>query len=297
MREIIAIVVCVVVFMVAMQSGMIKTGLDYGVIKKNNENLQATNERLTREIKRMHNLNKDGVAGAGDQVAILERLEKAKADLKGQLAREIKKREIVFEEDDNWLKLVVLDKVLFSKHSAGINTSARQFLLKITRVLSHFDEMEMRITGFTDNQRLAGKDKKKYPTLRHLSAARAITVAEFFQREGDLDPVQIVAAGFGEARPVVPNDSEYHRTLNGRIEISLHPVALEVLNKARDIYRTESLITQKHKKTKQLAASSNEYEPSEDEDSEEAIGEEALDNVNDMEFDAGYAAPDEAVIE
>jgi flagellar motor protein MotB len=291
MREIITIIVCVVVFLVAMQSGMIKTGLDYEVIKKNNENLQTTNERLTQEIKRMNNLSQDGGVASGDQVAILDRLEKAKADLKEQLARELKKREIVFEEDDNWLKLVVLDKALFNKHSASINKSAHPFLLKIAKVMSHFDEMEIRVTGFTDNQRLPNNVKNKFRTLRYLSAARAIAVTEFFQKKGDLDPVQLVAAGFGEMRPVVPNDSEYHRTQNGRIEISLHPITIEALNKAREIYRTESLIPQKAKqKKRKQAPAKEEYEPGED--GEEAIGEEALDNVDDMEFDAGYAAPD-----
>jgi len=290
MREIITIIICVVIFLIALQSGLVKTGLDYEIVKKTNENLQAANERLTQEIKRMNNLSQTGDTVSADQVAILERLEKAKADLKEQLAREIKTREIVLEETDSWLKLILLDKILFAKQSDQIKKSSRDFLMKIAKVLNHFEEMEIRITGYTDNQPLSGAAAKKNPTLRHLAVSRAIAIAGFFQKNGQIDPVQIQVAGYGEVRPIVPNDSEYHRTLNGRIEISLHPVQLEQLNKARDIYRAECLMRQKEKTKIQKKKPHDSFES--EHETIEPIGEEGLENVDDMDFDAGYEIPE-----
>ncbi|MBN1595916.1 OmpA family protein [candidate division FCPU426 bacterium] len=290
MREMIAIVICVVIFMIALQSGMVKTGLEYDILQKNNESLQATNDRLTEEIKRMNNLQQDGDTVSTDHLAMLERLEKAKADLKKQLAREIKRREIVLEESGEWLKLVLLDKALFAKQADGFHGKAGNLLSKIAEVFNHFEEMEIRITVYTDNQPLHGKAARQFRSLRHLATARAIAIEDYFKTQGRIDPVQILTAGFGDARPLVPNDSEYHRTLNGRVEISLYPVPVEILAKSREIYRTEALIPDRTEKTRRPAPK-EEYEPEFAPGAGQPIGEDALDQVDDSEFNTGYEVP------
>ncbi|MCD4812600.1 OmpA family protein [bacterium] len=294
MREIITIVICVVVFLVALQSGLVKTGLDYEVVRKNNENLQAANDRLSKEVKRINYIQQSGADISAGQVAMMERLEKAKEDLRKGLAREVKRREITLEENGDMFQLVLLDKILFGRNSSKILSSSFPLLKKIARVLSHFDEVEIRITGHTDNKPLSTVARKAFPTLRHLSVFRAIAVLKYLEKDGNIDPVQMQTAGYGESRPLVPNDSEYHRTLNGRIVISLHPVQLEQLNKSRDIYRTEKLIPQK--KTVPTKASrenvAEEYEPDPDAEGGQPIGEDALESMEDNDFDAGYAVPE-----
>lgn len=291
MRELITVVICIVLFMVALQSGLIKTGLDYTAVSENNENLKQVNEQLTTKLKQMNEWTKgaDRSVSAG-QVARLERMEKAKEQLKKQLAREIKTREVELKESGEQFKLVLLDKVLFARQSDQIQPGSRDLLHKIAKIINYFDNLEIEVAGYTNNQPIAARFRKKNSTHLKLSVSRAVAVAKFLQREGQVDPVQIKVAGFGTVRPVVPNDSEYHRTINGRIEISLNPVDPALLSKARDIYRTESLLPGQGDKKKALPR--EEYEPEYIESLPEAIGEDALSQDDEMKFDAGYELPE-----
>jgi chemotaxis protein MotB len=52
-----------------------------------------------------------------------------------------------------------------------------------------------------------------------LSVARAYSVIEYFTKEQKLDPARFIAAGYGEYRPIAPNDTPEGRAHNRRIEI------------------------------------------------------------------------------
>ncbi len=286
MRELITLVVCLVLFLLAMQSGLIRTGLDYRTVKQDNQNLQSANEQLTQEIKRLKSL------GAGPDASVsaktvedLQQLDQVREELKRRLSREIRGREIVLEQDAEVIRLVVLDKLLFAEQSDRVLPSGRSLLLRIARALEYTADTEIRVTGHASRQTLSAAALKKYPTLRDLSLARASAVVRLFASEGELDPVQLMAAGFGEARPVVPNDTDYHRALNGRIEISLHPADGDKLKQARDIVRTESLLPGK------AGAPASETAPEDEGSGDQPLGREALDETDDGAFDAGYEAP------
>lgn len=53
MRETITVIVCILIFLVALQTGIIRTGFDYEAIKKSSEICQETNKQLTKEIERL----------------------------------------------------------------------------------------------------------------------------------------------------------------------------------------------------------------------------------------------------
>ncbi|MDD5656533.1 MAG: OmpA family protein, partial [Elusimicrobia bacterium] len=54
-----------------------------------------------------------------------------------------------------------------------------------------------------------------------LSTARATAVLRYLQDNAKVDPSRLVAAGYGEQRPVASNDTPESRALNRRIEIVL----------------------------------------------------------------------------
>ncbi|MEW6515948.1 MAG: OmpA family protein [candidate division FCPU426 bacterium] len=284
MRELITLVVCLVLFLLAMQSGMIRSGLEYQTIKQENQNLQSANEQLTQEIKRLKSLaaNPDATVSTAT-VSALQRLDQIREQMERRLSREVRSREIAVEQGDEDMRLVILDKQLFSGQSDRLLPSGRSLLLKIARVLNPYSDMEIRVTDHTSLQELTAAAKKQYPSLLYLSTARASTVAQLLAAEGGLDPVQIMTAGFGPSRPVVPNDTDYHRTLNGRVEISLYQADEEKLKQAKDIVRTEPALPAK--------PAGSEAESAKEESGAKPIGREALDQVDDNAFDAGYELP------
>jgi chemotaxis protein MotB len=72
------------------------------------------------------------------------------------------------------------------------------------------------VEGHTDAVPLQGG---RYRDNWGLSAARAAAVVSYFQDSADVDPLKLQAVGYGAYRPIVPNDSLDHRTLNRRVDL------------------------------------------------------------------------------
>jgi chemotaxis protein MotB len=83
------------------------------------------------------------------------------------------------------------------------------------------------VAGHTDNVPMRGGI---YKSNLELSAARAAAVVNFFVSQGLVLPDRVATMGFGEYRPLVPNDSETQRRRNRRVEIVL--TALPALPRA-----------------------------------------------------------------
>jgi chemotaxis protein MotB len=77
---------------------------------------------------------------------------------------------------------------------------------------------DIRIDGHTDSTPI---DSPRYPTNWELSAARALAVTRYLTETDGLPSSRLIAAGFGEFRPLFPNDTRDHRAMNRRVEIHL----------------------------------------------------------------------------
>src|SRR6266849_83203 len=77
---------------------------------------------------------------------------------------------------------------------------------------------DIRIDGHTDSTPI---DSPRYPTNWELSVARALAVTRYLTESDSLPAGRLMAAGFGECRPLVPNDTRDHRAMNRRVEIHL----------------------------------------------------------------------------
>src|SRR3954470_12906722 len=75
---------------------------------------------------------------------------------------------------------------------------------------------EIRVEGHPDNIPIT---TPLYPSNWELSSARATTVARYLTEQGELAPSRLSAAGFGEHRPVAPNDSREGRAKNRRVDL------------------------------------------------------------------------------
>ena len=72
--------------------------------------------------------------------------------------------------------------------------------------------------GLTDNVPI---HTARFPSNWELSIARAVSVVKYFADAGNINPQRLSAVGYGETRPLVPNNSPANRTKNRRVEIVL----------------------------------------------------------------------------
>jgi chemotaxis protein MotB len=75
---------------------------------------------------------------------------------------------------------------------------------------------DIRVDGHTDSTPI---DSPRYPTNWELSTARALAVTRYLSENDGILSTRLMAAGFGEFRPIAPNDTRAHRALNRRVEI------------------------------------------------------------------------------
>jgi len=76
---------------------------------------------------------------------------------------------------------------------------------------------QIRVEGHTDDVPI---HSDKFASNWELSAARAVTVARYFQGLGVV-PERLAATGFGEYRPIADNATPEGRAANRRVEIFL----------------------------------------------------------------------------
>jgi chemotaxis protein MotB len=75
---------------------------------------------------------------------------------------------------------------------------------------------DIRVDGHTDSTPI---DSPRYPTNWELSTARALAVTRYFSEISGIRADRLMAAGFGEFRPLAPNDTRERRAANRRVEI------------------------------------------------------------------------------
>ncbi len=143
--------------------------------------------------------------------------------LTASLKSEISAGEIKITQLKGKLTVNMVDRILFDSGEAEVKPAGRKILDRLGGVLVNVADKDIRIEGHTDNVPIGGELKNRFPTNWELSTARATAVARFLQDTAKIPPIRLLAAGFGEYRPVAPNDRSESRALNRRIEIVLVP--------------------------------------------------------------------------
>jgi chemotaxis protein MotB len=118
------------------------------------------------------------------------------------------------------------ERLLFKENSSALTVESKRMLDSIADAISKVEGKAVLVAAFTDDKEGKGQDARQW----QLSTARAISVAKYLAGRG-VDPTKIGVAGFGDGRPVVPNDTLANRAINRRAEIALMSpdVAMETL--------------------------------------------------------------------
>jgi outer membrane protein OmpA-like peptidoglycan-associated protein len=104
----------------------------------------------------------------------------------------------------------VLDGVEFDTGKATIRSGSFPRLDGIVEYMAHKSSVRIEISGHTDNVGNAKANKS-------LSEKRAQACRDYLVKKG-IDGARVQAVGYGDERPVAPNDSEEGRQRNRRIE-------------------------------------------------------------------------------
>jgi chemotaxis protein MotB len=124
---------------------------------------------------------------------------------------------------DEGMRLSFEDQVLFDFGKDAINPEGFPLLDKIAQALINVP-YPLRVEGHTDNVPI---QTKRFPSNWELSVARAVNVVKYFAQVSNIDPKRLSAVGYGESRPVVPNDTAFNRAKNRRVEILLLTEGIE----------------------------------------------------------------------
>jgi len=191
-------------FQYALQSGLgiMETGNKVAVSVKKTQPVEDMSHIMTQAEgeRNKHGSNQPG-GKLADPIGQL-----VKADLGIQVTHTHQGTRLSFE-----------DQVLFDFGRAAISPTGFIFLDKIADVLKKVP-YAVRVEGHTDNVPI---QTRRFPSNWELSVARAVNVVKYFAEVSNIDPKRLSAVGYGESRPVAPNDSPSDRAKNRRVEILL----------------------------------------------------------------------------
>ena len=174
--------------------------------------LGAENIRLAQEVSDAQKAREEKV----------KELSSTYDQLVDKMKGEIAKGQVTISELKGKLTVNMVDAILFDSGKAEIKSEGLVVLGKVIEILKSVNDKAIRIEGHTDAIPISGSLAQRYPTNWELSAARAINVARYLQKEA-INPALLSAAGFGEFKPVADNATIEGRAKNRRIEIVLVP--------------------------------------------------------------------------
>jgi chemotaxis protein MotB len=199
-----------------------------------NARLNSLREETNRTIEELRNRNTELEGDKqmlGESIALLKKSKEAEVktvsktyeELLAEMKGEIEQGQIAITELQGKLTVDVVDRILFDSGRAEVKPEGLAVLKRVVEILMTVTDKVIRIEGHTDNIPITGALAKRYPTNWELSAARALKVTRYLEKEG-IDPSILSAAAFGEYQPVAENDTPDRRAKNRRIAIILLPM-------------------------------------------------------------------------
>lgn len=125
--------------------------------------------------------------------------------LAGRMTARIEERGVVVS---------IQNTALFPLGSAELTPQAREIVRKVGQILITTDNY-IRVEGHTCDLPIS---TARFPSNWELSVARATSVVRELLRSVNFPPERLSASGYGEYRPIVPNDSEANRQQNRRVD-------------------------------------------------------------------------------
>ncbi|MCG6960293.1 OmpA family protein [bacterium BMS3Abin03] len=126
---------------------------------------------------------------------------------------EVKRGTNPLDPEDDIIKInvpIVLEGITFETGKANITPESEKVLQGALKTLKTYPDIVVEISGHTDDVGSKASNLK-------LSQRRADAV-RFWLIQNGIDPDRLIAKGYGEDFPIVPNNSAENRRMNRRIE-------------------------------------------------------------------------------
>jgi outer membrane protein OmpA-like peptidoglycan-associated protein len=112
-------------------------------------------------------------------------------------------------------EIKILQQVKFATASDVILPESDKILTELATILrEHPEIVKVRVEGHTDNQGGAAYNQS-------LSSKRAASVVRWLTTKGRIDPKRLESQGYGQDKPISPNDTDKGRQDNRRVELHI----------------------------------------------------------------------------
>jgi chemotaxis protein MotB len=136
--------------------------------------------------------------------------------MKAQIAEKKLQEQVKITLTEKGAHIVIADPLLFDLGSDQLRPQAFPALDLVAEMLAKSPDADVIVEGHTDNWPI---NNARFPSNWELSSARALAVVKYFAFKKELGPARFSATGYGEYRPVKPNDTVENRSANRRVEI------------------------------------------------------------------------------
>jgi chemotaxis protein MotB len=122
--------------------------------------------------------------------------------------------------DKTVVMINISDELLFNTASYKVSNKADKILKKIAEVIKSEPSMEVMIEGHTDARTI---NTPMVTDNWDLSVKRATSIVRELQKQYDVNPTQLIAAGRSSYLPLAENDSKENMAKNRRTKIVILP--------------------------------------------------------------------------
>ena len=193
----------------------------YSMSALNQEKFKQAAEGLRNQFGAQRSTTRSGGAGLMPNVSSAETpLEEDVQSVEDRLQEYVEKNELedvirTTHRDHSLVISLASDNLLFARGEADLRPPALAILDNIAGLLQGIPNA-ITVEGHTCNLPIS---TGRFPSNWELSSARACSVVRYLVEQKRVDPKRLSAAGYGDSRPIAPNDSEDGRVRNRRVNL------------------------------------------------------------------------------
>ncbi len=140
--------------------------------------------------------------------------------------------EVQTELTERGLVVHILESALFKEGSAKLQLKAMELLDIVSDRIKNIPN-HIRVEGHTDDRPI---NTVRYPSNWELSSARATEVVRYFVNNHSIPSDKISALGYGQYRPIHPNNSIENRAFNRRVDVVILTMELSMKEPGSQMY-------------------------------------------------------------
>ncbi|MFA5859244.1 MAG: OmpA family protein [Elusimicrobiota bacterium] len=180
----------------------------------------ALNMKKDEHFIKIQEKIQESVGGKMNKEKIVKLLEEQKKEEESSKLTDLMKnpefsKYVNITQDAEKVKIVFSNPILFDTGTADVKSTAALVLHEVAMILKQMDN-DIIVEGHTDSVPISGG---KFSSNWELSVARSMAVIRYLVHNEAINCKRFAAGGYGEYRPLYPNDSEENRAKNRRIEI------------------------------------------------------------------------------